>query len=122
MDSGSQRSYLTQRVKDTLALVAKDNQCLSIAAFGSRRGDPKFCELVRVAIRLRSGHKENLELVVVPHICDPLTVQPISLSSRMYNHLTQLDLADTFHAEMPLDIDMLIGSDFYWDLVTGETI
>ena len=122
MDSGSQQSYLTQHVKDTLALVARDNQCLSIAAFGSRRGDPKFCELVHVAIRLRSSHKQNLELVVVPHICDPLTVQPINLSSRMYNHLTQLDLADTFHAEMPLDIDMLIGSDFYWDLVTGETI
>ena len=40
----------------------------------------------------------------------------------MYNHLTQLDLADTFHSEVPLEVDMLIGSELYWNLVTSETI
>ena len=45
MDSGSQRTYLTHCVKDTLALVANNSQSLSIAAFGSRKGNPKLCEL-----------------------------------------------------------------------------
>ena len=36
LDSGSQRSYVTQRVKDALALVTSDRQCLSIATFGAK--------------------------------------------------------------------------------------
>ena len=122
MDSGSQRSYLTQRAKDSLALVTSETQCLSIAAFRSTRGDPKSCEVVRVAIRTRSGHEQEFKLFVVPYICDPLTAQSVNLCSRMYSHLSQLDLADTHHSGTPMEVDMLIGSDLYWDLVTGETI
>ena len=111
MNSGSQRSYLTQCVKDSLALVTSETQCLSIAAFGSTRGDPKSCEVVRVAIRTRSGHEQEFKVFVVPQICDPLTAQSVNLSSRMYSHLSQLDLADTYHSETPMEVDMLIGSD-----------
>ena len=50
MDSGSQRSYLTQRVRDTLALPASGKQRLSIAAFGSKQGEAKQCEVVRIAV------------------------------------------------------------------------
>ena len=35
-DGGSQKSYLTQQVKDTLALPVDSKKYLSIAAFGSR--------------------------------------------------------------------------------------
>jgi len=35
-------------------------------------------------------------------------------------HLQELELADS--AESPDSIDILIGSDHYWDFVTGETI
>ena len=122
MDNGSQRSYVTQYVKESLALVASDNQRLSIAAFGTKKGDPKLCEIVRIAIQTKSGQRQELELFVVPHICDPITAQSVNLCSRMYNHLSKLDLADTFDSEVPMKVDMLIGSDIYWDLVTGETI
>ncbi len=30
-----------------------------------------------------------------------------------------LDLADYSDGESDMEVDMLIGSDFYWDLVTG---
>ena len=122
MDNGSQRSYVTQRVKESLALVASDKQRLSIAAFGAKKGDPRLCEIVRIAIQTKFGQKQELELFVVPHICDPITAQSVNLSSRMYDHLSRLDLADTFDNEAPMKVDMLIGSDIYWDLVTGETI
>lgn len=39
----------------------------------------------------------------------------------MYSHLTPLDLADVSEEET-LEVDMLIGSDFYWEFVTGEII
>ena len=121
MDSGSQRSYLTRHVRDTLALPTSGKQCLSIAAFGSQRGEPKQCEVVRIAIRTKYGDIQEVDLFVVPHICDPLTTQPVSMCHKMYSHLSQLQLADTSQDEM-LEVDMLIGSDFYWEFMTGEVV
>lgn len=48
-------------------------------------------------------------------ICTPLP--PIY----KYQCLDELDLADNF-TEMNDTIDMLIGSDFYWTLVTGKVL
>ena len=39
----------------------------------------------------------------------------------MYDHFVELDLADISQDET-LEMDMLIGLDFYWQFVTGETI
>ena len=120
-DGGSQKSYLTQRVKDILALPVNSKQYLSIAAFGSRKGRPKQCEVIRLIVRTKLGGGQELEVFVVPHICDPVTSQASVACSRMYGHLSQLDLEDVCLNET-LEVDLLIGSDFYWEFVTGETI
>ena len=121
MDSGSQKSYLTQRVKQILSLPVASTQQLSIAAFGSTKGKPLSCESVHLAVRNKSGVDQELDAFVVPHICDPLTSQPNNSCSEMYAHLTDLHLAD-LSSDETLEVDMLIGSDFYWDFVTGRTI
>ena len=36
--------------------------------------------------------------------------------------MTPLTLADTHPADVPLNVEMLVGSDFYWQVTTGETI
>ena len=121
MDSGSQRSYLTQRVRDTLALPASGKQRLSIASFGSKQGEAKQCEVVRIAVRTKSGDNQEVDLFVIPHICDPLTAQPVGVCPKMYSYISQLDLADTSQYET-VEVDMLIGSDYYWEFMTGETV
>ena len=40
----------------------------------------------------------------------------------MYKHLSDLDLADSKEGSDRMAIDMLIGSDYYWELATGKTI
>ena len=72
-----------------------------------------------VSVRTKSGGHQLLDLFIVPHICDLLTTQTVSTCSKMYSHLVQLDLADISEEET-LEVDMLIGSDFYWEFVTGE--
>ena len=39
----------------------------------------------------------------------------------MYSHISQLDLADTSQDET-MEVDMLIGSDYYWEFMTGEMV
>ena len=110
-----------QRVKDTLALPVDSKKYLSIAAFGSRKGRPKQCEVVHLAVRTKHGGSQVLEVFVVPHICDPVTSEVTVSCVKMYSHLSQLDLADVT-PDKTMNVDLLIGSDFYWEFVTGETI
>ena len=39
-----------------------------------------------------------------------------------YEHLSHLDLPDSADSEGRMDVDVLIRSDYYWRLTTGETI
>ena len=121
MESGSQRSYLTQRARDTLHLQTVVRQRLAIAAFGSERTDPRLCEVVRVSVRTRAGEDKNIDLFVVPHICEPLTTQPIDKCLELYPHISGLDLGND-PLDETLEIDVLIGLDFYWEFVTGEVV
>ena len=58
-------------------------------------------------MQTRDGEDKNVDLFVVPHICEPLTTQPIHKCLGLYPQLSGLELADD-----PLDeareIDMLI--------------
>ena len=94
-------------------------QQLSIAAFGSTRGGPKVCPIVNVGILLKGYPNMTLSLFVVPMICEPLIGQPINVCINQNPHLTGLELADWAEQGSKLEVDVLIGSDYYWDLVTG---
>ena len=61
----------------------------------------------------------TLSLFVIPMICEPLIGQPISVCVNQIPHLTGLELADWAGQGSKLEVDVLIGSDYYWDLVTG---
>ena len=122
LDNGSQRYYLTNRMKNSLKFTTTRRQQLSIATFGATKGALRHCDVVRIGIVTQSGQREELELFTIPHICEPLLAQPVDLSSAAYSHLAPLQLAETHQGDNPIEIDMLIGSDLYWQLVTGEII
>ena len=77
-DSGSQRSYLTERAKKLLGLEPVEEQLLSIATFGSEKEKTKVCPIVDVRMCLKGYPPMSLLLYVVPTICEPLVCQPIS--------------------------------------------
>ena len=57
----------------------------------------------------------------MPHICDPLVRQNVEHCLKTYAHLANLDLTDIPQGNN-LQVDMLIGSDLYWQFVTGEVV
>ena len=76
---------------------------------------------VRVGLLHKDGRAQQLRLLVVPLICEPLTYQPISFCRVNFDHRYDLDLADLSNSSSCAAVDILIGSDLYWDLVTGES-
>ncbi len=75
---------------------------------------------------LSSGIKINgvstmqLSLFAVQMICEPLVSQSVTASAEMHRHFASLDLVDCSHGESITDVNVLIGSDYYWNLVTGD--
>ncbi len=74
LDSGSQQSYVSDRVSSALSLVPKGEQQMYIATFGSGRKDPQICQVVSFGMRVREGRDVILSLFNVPTICEPLVV------------------------------------------------
>ncbi len=120
MDSGSQRTYVTDRVSKALNLSPMRSESLLVKTFGSTQGLEMRCDVVELGLRVKDGGLLTLTAVVVPFICNPLSSLPISDSGVCYPHLSGLDLADSAKGGDLLEIDALIGSDFYWSLVTGR--
>ncbi|PFX29435.1 Exonuclease [Stylophora pistillata] len=117
-DNGSQRSYVTDHIKAKLGLTATSNETLHLNTFGENAYRKQKCQVV--TLPLRSNKDEYVEISVLnfPVICSPL---PKRIDVSKYPHLIDLDLAD--RSAFDLDsIEILIGSDYYWDIVTGESI
>ena len=119
LDGGSQRSYMTERAVKKLNLTPDGEHQLSIAAFGTTRGSPQVCSIVSVGVTVKKYPNVMLSCFVVPLICEPLISQPVSLCTRQYPHFADLELADSAGPKSELAVDMLVGADHYWDLITG---
>ena len=115
LDTGSQRSYVTDGVKQALSLETEEVQQLSIATFGAAGHKSQRFEVLRVGLKMKDGKNQELKLIKVPSICEPLTAQPISLCLNKHDHFNRLDLADYSDGQEALQIDVLIGAD------TGKT-
>ena len=110
---------MTERARKILKIEPDGEQPLSIATFGSTKEGPKLCPIVSVGMLLKGCPDMTVSLFNVPIICDPLVCQPIDVCINQKPHLKGLELADWADKGSTLEVDILIGSDNYWDLVTG---
>ena len=94
---------------------------MSIMTIGSVEETPQLCKFVKVGVILREGGTQSLTLFAVPSICERLASPPIAFCRDNFEHLSGLDLADSSDGCSRLEVDILIGSDQYWDLITGRT-
>jgi len=79
-------------------------------------------EMVTVVISPNKGSFIPMMFSIVPFICELLFYQPVAYMKHCYNHLTNLELANSSKVGEELQIDTLISSDHYWQLVTGQII
>ena len=114
-DGGSQRSYITDNVSKRLGLKSANTETLHLNTFRKSTHRKQRCEVVSLPIR--TNDNKYVTALNFPIICSPLT-ERVHLQD--HPHLQQLELADS--AESLNSIDILIGSDHYWDFVTGESI
>jgi len=117
-DQGSQRSYVSKKVKDQLMLNVIGKEHLSINTFGNSK--TKSSVLEKVSFRLNNNKKESFDMQALCNdvICLPFRNDFLNVKRADFSHLEGIEFADS--GESKDDIDLLIGSDFYWSFVTGK--
>ena len=75
MDTGSQHTYVTRRIKQCLRLPISGIAGLSLCTktFGRDKGQETMCETVELGLLLKNGEIMKIQALVVPVICNPLT-------------------------------------------------
>ena len=112
-DSGSQRSYLSERAKAKLNLLPKRKEKLLIKTFGQENEQLKECDLVEFCVRgLSESSKVQMTAPAVPLICSPLKDQAVQFAQQSNSHLADLELADHPTEDCDSEVDLLISTGF----------
>ncbi len=120
-DSCSQKSYISSRLRNSLGLETVSKQSLLVKTFGNEYPKLMSCDLVQVSITATDGLELYVNAFSVPVICSPISNQAVELAVKQYPHLRGLNLADNSSPSNDVDIDILIGADFYWNFVSNES-
>ena len=108
-------------MKSRLSLEPLRKETLHLNTFVEQRYHTQDCHVVRV--RLERAGCEEIKICTLdfPVICSSL---PSKIDPSKFRHLDRLEFADEFDESGDGDesIDILIGSDYYWNIVIGETV
>ncbi|XP_024872555.1 uncharacterized protein LOC112455085 [Temnothorax curvispinosus] len=116
LDGCSQNSFITTRMYQTLRLKGRR---VNLQVTGLNDAQTRAHIIVRTTIGSRiSSFRTPLELLVTEHITQNMPICPIEDAMQIP---TTVQLADSqFHT--PSKIDLLIGANIFWDLLTGDQI
>ena len=122
-DSGSQRSYITERTRNKLSLSAIRGEKLLFKTFGCENEQPK--ELYYVVEFYAKGlgvYSSTVQMIAheVPLICSPPKYQAVQLAQESYEHLVGLELADCPALGCSSEVDILTGNDIYTGISLPE--
>ena len=116
LDSGSQRSYILEKLRNELNLPTLRRERLFIKTFGKCKG----VDVVSLNV-ITSNKTITIEAICTPDICDPLANRNVKAVSTNHNHLKNLKLPDSSNNDTK-SVNILIGLDYYYLFVTGDII
>ena len=118
-DSGSQRSYINRDLAAKLNLPIQSSEKMTVNTFGDNKSREMKTNLVEFNISSGSFSKV-LQARTAEVICAPLNNEPIP--EKYLPEIFNLKLADPMVInQKQLSVDILVGSDFYWQFMNGNT-
>ena len=120
-DSGSQRTFISERVAKILKLTSEGKENISLNTFANSVSKDSLVDRVKLNILPRVDNENKsfeISALCLQLICLPLKKQPLNYFQNL-PEFAELNFAAT--EDTGNGIDLLIGStDFYWSLLTGN--
>ena len=118
-DSGSQKSYISERTANELNLKPVSSQNLIIKTFGNTSNKSVETREYTICLKGINGGSFYLNAFSVPFICSTLRKQNVELAKKQYPIINKFKFSDVKCND---EIDILIGADFYWSFVSNDMI
>ena len=117
-DKGSQYSYILKTVADKASLPTVEEEILSVNTFAKKKSEEIASDLKTVEL-YKDTFKINMLCNTIETVCVPLQSTP--LKEQDHYELRNLQMADpdSFTSEK-LQVDILVGNDYYQDFMAGE--
>ena len=122
LDSCSQKSYISTRLRYKLQLPSIGSETVLIKTFGKEEATLKKCNSVQFTLDCLDHLKVFISAYEVELICGPIANQTIQVAQHSYPHLQNLPLADYSVGDEDLEVDILIGADYYWSIVQSHVV
>ena len=119
-DSGSQLTYISPKASEKLKLKTIDQQKIQVKTFGGHI-ETRLLDRVKICVHAHNDLKIYVT-AFVSDICHPVKGQEINIAVENFSHLQNIPLADSNPEHKSLQIDLLIGCDFYWQFINGQII
>ncbi|XP_068229312.1 LOW QUALITY PROTEIN: uncharacterized protein [Palaemon carinicauda] len=116
-DNGADRSYISSKFVKKCKPQWITSAPMPYSSFGGHSSGKNEHRNV-YELKLWDSDKKVVRIIAaeIPRICQPL-VRPIVPDS-VLNSFSHVVLADDYHHDSPIEIDILIGLDFYWTLIS----
>ncbi|XP_063414878.1 uncharacterized protein LOC134696853 [Mytilus trossulus] len=125
MDSGSQRTYITENLAKRLYLKKKTTEEITLVTFGADKPKTLRTQKVSLKIRLKDGVCMLIDANVVPKITGSIPRRPLQMDvcENVKYLCNNLQLADTLPTCLESStIEILIGNEYYLDIISSQKI
>ena len=125
LDSGSHRSYISERLARELNLKSDGEQDIRVVTFGSMASKRITTKFTKLDVKLKNGKHIQITINIVPVISEELQRRPLKdlSSDSVKDIVSSVELADVIPRENETSPkDLLIGNDYYLDSIHGEKI
>ena len=120
-DEGAQRSFMTARLAAELNVKVTKKEAIQLSAFGDTGKNVRYLESATIELQTDNGEKIAINALIVPDIAVPLQ-NYMTKSITHLPYLRGLKLAHPLNTNDKFEIDVLVGADFYWEIVQDEII
>ena len=120
LDTGSQRTYITEDLAKKLQLKVKGCETLSVCIFSNSKPPQLQKPVTELNLLTIDGSSLHLRVNVVPKITR--TLQRAYFDTKKSEHpLKDIPFADSLPtASETASIELLLGNDYYCDIFSGE--
>ena len=119
-DSGSYRTNITEQLAEKLKLRCSKPEHLQLATFGSSSVQHMSARSADITLHLANKEMRQLRVTVVPNVTSNITTAPLDQSLKLHLprdiHIAEME----YKASQTQGIDILIGNDYYLELVLSE--
>jgi hypothetical protein len=114
------RSFITEQLAQKLNLYPQNTEKITIAGFGEHNYSVRNLKSDNVLLYTDDGKNIEMNVLIVPQIASP--IQNNTRSVKHISHLKKLRLANPYTGDEKFEVEMLIGADYYLDVVEDKII